>query len=85
VVHKHQAARILIFLLSKAILDAYYQYTLTFMFQSMFTLQFDGALSLYEMYDIVKRCLTLPLLLHWLVEERNWVGTHRSVSQRVVD
>jgi hypothetical protein len=33
----------------------------------------------------VNRCLALPLLLHWLVWERNWVQTRGSVSQCAVD
>jgi hypothetical protein len=43
----------LIFSLGKANLGASYQYTLTFMFQSIFTLQFDCALSLEKFYDTV--------------------------------
>jgi hypothetical protein len=30
-------------------------------------------------------CLVLPPLLYWLAQERNWVRTHGSVSQRAVN
>jgi hypothetical protein len=33
----------------------------------------------------INRCLVLPPLLYWLAQERNWVRTHGSVSQRAVN
>jgi hypothetical protein len=45
-------------------------------------LVFMGPVSLVVGYQ---QELDLRPLLHWLAQERNWVWTHRSISQRAVD
>jgi hypothetical protein len=54
VVHKHQVVRRLTFFPEQdASPDASHQYSLDFCFQSLSILQFDCALSLQDLYDIV--------------------------------